>query len=59
MVYRNSPPMTVNITGRKGQKLDILVENMGRINYGAEINENQKVTFIIIVGSTNINIYMK
>ncbi|KAK2163294.1 hypothetical protein LSH36_82g04009 [Paralvinella palmiformis] len=42
MVYRNSPPMTVNITGRKGQKLDILVENMGRINYGAEINENQK-----------------
>jgi len=26
-----------------GQMLDIIVENQGRINYGAQINDNKKV----------------
>ncbi|GFS06358.1 beta-galactosidase [Elysia marginata] len=34
--------VTVNITGSKGQAVDILVENMGRINYGSQILNNTK-----------------
>lgn len=30
---------TLNITGNAGATLDILVENMGRINYGSGIND--------------------
>jgi len=26
-----------------GQTLDIIVENQGRLNYGAQINDNKKV----------------
>jgi len=29
----------MNITGKAGSRVDILVENMGRINYGREIND--------------------
>lgn len=32
----------LDIDIKKGDQLDILVENMGRINYGAEINHNLK-----------------
>ncbi|WP_076444013.1 glycoside hydrolase family 35 protein [Chryseobacterium sp. RU37D] len=32
----------LDIEIRKGDRLDILVENMGRINYGSEINHNIK-----------------
>ena len=28
-----------------GQTLDIVVENQGRINYGAQINDNKKVRY--------------
>ena len=42
--------MSISLSGRKGQTLDILVENMGRINYGGEINENQKVTISDVGG---------
>lgn len=31
--------ITMNITGKAGGKLEILVENMGRINYGRSIND--------------------
>lgn len=34
---------TVTITGMKGQYLDILVENQGRINFGSGILNNSKV----------------
>ena len=33
----------VNITGKIGQYLDILVENQGRISFGGNIRHNQKV----------------
>lgn len=32
---------TLNITGKAGATLDLLVENMGRINYGAYINDSK------------------
>ncbi|KAM7394331.1 hypothetical protein PAMP_021143 [Pampus punctatissimus] len=31
--------ITVNVTGKAGIQLDLLVENMGRINYGKDIND--------------------
>uniref|UniRef100_A0A3B4BHP4 Uncharacterized protein n=1 Tax=Periophthalmus magnuspinnatus TaxID=409849 RepID=A0A3B4BHP4_9GOBI len=31
--------ITINITGKAGSRVDILVENMGRINYGKGIND--------------------
>ena len=31
--------ITINVTGNVGSQLDILVENMGRINYGKGIND--------------------
>ncbi|XP_059174646.1 beta-galactosidase-like [Physella acuta] len=39
---------TVNITGKIGQAVDILVENQGRINYGKDINFNNKVNFLSV-----------
>lgn len=38
MLERNSV-MTLNIKGKAGARLDLLVENMGRVNYGAGIND--------------------
>jgi len=31
--------LTINITGSSGSQVDLLVENMGRINYGSGIND--------------------
>ena len=30
-----------NITGQQGDTLDILVENMGRVNFGSKINDHK------------------
>lgn len=35
--------LVINITGRQGDAADILVENMGRVNFGSKINDH-KVT---------------
>lgn len=31
--------LVTNITGQQGDTLDILVENMGRVNFGSKIND--------------------
>lgn len=31
--------LVVNVTGQQGDTLDILVENMGRVNFGSKIND--------------------
>ena len=33
----------LNAFAVRGQTLDIIVENQGRINYGSQINDNKKV----------------
>lgn len=35
--------LVVNVTGQQGDTVDILVENMGRVNFGSKINDH-KVT---------------
>lgn len=31
--------LVINVTGQQGDTLDILVENMGRVNFGSKIND--------------------
>lgn len=31
--------LVMNVTGQQGDTLDILVENMGRVNFGSKIND--------------------
>ncbi|KAJ0051022.1 hypothetical protein NL108_012185, partial [Boleophthalmus pectinirostris] len=38
-ILERSKIITMNVTGKAGSRLDILVENMGRINYGKGIND--------------------
>lgn len=38
-ILERNKNLTVNITGHAGSQVDILVENMGRINYGKGIND--------------------
>ncbi|XP_049622428.1 beta-galactosidase [Suncus etruscus] len=43
---------TLNITGNAGATLDILVENMGRINYGSGINDFKGLVQNLTLGSS-------
>ncbi|MED6234651.1 Beta-galactosidase [Ataeniobius toweri] len=38
-VLERNKVLSVNVTGKAGSQVDILVENMGRINYGRDIND--------------------
>ncbi|XP_061684759.1 beta-galactosidase isoform X2 [Syngnathoides biaculeatus] len=38
-VLERNKVLSVNVTGEAGSRVDILVENMGRINYGKSIND--------------------
>ncbi|OWK02484.1 GLB1, partial [Cervus elaphus hippelaphus] len=38
-VLERESVLTLNITGKAGATLDLLVENMGRVNYGPSIND--------------------
>lgn len=33
--------LVMNITGKQGDTLDVLVENMGRVNFGSKINDHK------------------
>ncbi|XP_053713434.1 beta-galactosidase [Synchiropus splendidus] len=38
-ILERDKALTINVMGKKGSELDLLVENMGRINYGKNIND--------------------
>ena len=38
-VLERDKVLTINITGSSGGQVDLLVENMGRINYGRGMND--------------------
>uniref|UniRef100_A0A3B1IHI3 Galactosidase, beta 1-like n=1 Tax=Astyanax mexicanus TaxID=7994 RepID=A0A3B1IHI3_ASTMX len=38
-VLERDVTLVMNVTGRQGDQLDILVENMGRVNFGNKIND--------------------
>ncbi|XP_056610898.1 beta-galactosidase-1-like protein isoform X3 [Triplophysa dalaica] len=43
--------LVMNVTGRQGDQLDILVENMGRVNFGTYINDNKGLLGNLILGN--------
>ncbi|XP_037118610.1 beta-galactosidase [Syngnathus acus] len=38
-ILERNKVLSINVTGKAGSQLDVLVENMGRINYGKGIND--------------------
>uniref|UniRef100_A0A8D3E1H5 Galactosidase, beta 1-like n=1 Tax=Scophthalmus maximus TaxID=52904 RepID=A0A8D3E1H5_SCOMX len=42
--------LVMNITGQQGDTLDILVENMGRVNFGSKINDYKGLLSDLILG---------
>ncbi|XP_034042433.1 beta-galactosidase-1-like protein [Thalassophryne amazonica] len=52
--------LVTNITGQKGDTMDIFVENMGRVNFGPKINDYKGLLSDLILGNdvlTDWNIY--
>ncbi|XP_047457336.1 beta-galactosidase-1-like protein [Mugil cephalus] len=42
--------LVMNVTGRQGDTVDILVENMGRVNFGSKINDYKGLLSNLILG---------
>ncbi|KAK2839709.1 hypothetical protein Q5P01_013449 [Channa striata] len=42
--------LVMNITGQQGDTMDILVENMGRVNFGSKINDYKGLLSNLILG---------
>nr|XP_046273224.1 beta-galactosidase [Scatophagus argus] len=47
--------ITINVTGKAGSQLDILVENMGRINYGKDINDFKGLVSNLTLGTETLH----
>ncbi|KAI4905122.1 hypothetical protein NFI96_021417 [Prochilodus magdalenae] len=43
--------LVMNVTGRAGDQLDVLVENMGRVNFGNKINDYKGLLGNLILGN--------
>ncbi|KAJ8282344.1 hypothetical protein COCON_G00048630 [Conger conger] len=42
--------LAMKVTGQAGDQLDVLVENMGRVNFGSKINDNKGLLSDLILG---------
>lgn len=47
--------LTVNVTGKAGSQVDLLVENMGRINYGKGINDFKGLVSNLTLGAESLH----
>ncbi|XP_061827494.1 beta-galactosidase-1-like protein isoform X1 [Nerophis lumbriciformis] len=47
--------LVMNVTGRQGDIVDILVENMGRVNFGSHINDYKGILGNLILGQDVLN----
>ncbi|XP_070693908.1 beta-galactosidase-1-like protein [Pempheris klunzingeri] len=50
--------LVMNVTGRQGDTVDILVENMGRVNFGSKINDNKGILSNLILGKDVLTDWM-
>ncbi|KAJ8288218.1 hypothetical protein COCON_G00008770 [Conger conger] len=50
-ILERDKSITINITGTAGSQVDILVENMGRVNYGKGINDFKGLVSNLTLGS--------
>ncbi|XP_025769919.1 beta-galactosidase [Puma concolor] len=57
-VLERSYVITLNITGQAGATLDLLVENMGRVNYGRYINDFKGLISNLTLGSSVLTDWM-
>ncbi|XP_030886423.1 beta-galactosidase [Leptonychotes weddellii] len=57
-VLDRSEVITLNITGKAGASLDLLVENMGRVNYGRDINDFKGLISNLTLGSNILTDWM-
>ncbi|XP_043970756.1 beta-galactosidase [Gambusia affinis] len=51
-VLERNKVLSVNVTGNAGSQVDILVENMGRINFGKDINDFKGLVSNLNLGQT-------
>uniref|UniRef100_A0A8C9TER8 Galactosidase, beta 1-like n=1 Tax=Scleropages formosus TaxID=113540 RepID=A0A8C9TER8_SCLFO len=42
--------LVINVTGQEGDQMDVLVENMGRVNFGSKINDFKGLVSNLILG---------
>ncbi|XP_062861639.1 beta-galactosidase-1-like protein [Trichomycterus rosablanca] len=50
-VMERDVTLVINVTGREGDRLDVLVENMGRVNFGSNINDYKGILGNLILGN--------
>ncbi|XP_041789125.1 beta-galactosidase [Chelmon rostratus] len=53
-ILERNVALTVNVTGKAGSQLDLLVENMGRINYGKDINDFKGLVSNLTLGAATL-----
>ncbi|XP_040892009.1 beta-galactosidase [Toxotes jaculatrix] len=53
-ILERNKAITVNVTGKAGSQVDILVENMGRINYGKDINDFKGLVSNLTLGTDTL-----
>ncbi|XP_068583667.1 beta-galactosidase [Cebidichthys violaceus] len=53
-ILERNKVITVNVTGKAGSQVDILVENMGRINYGKNINDLKGLVSNLTLGKDTL-----
>uniref|UniRef100_A0A3Q3WHK2 Beta-galactosidase n=1 Tax=Mola mola TaxID=94237 RepID=A0A3Q3WHK2_MOLML len=54
-ILERNKVITVNVTGKAGSQLDVLVENMGRINYGKNINDFKGLVSNLTLGNNTLH----
>ncbi|XP_036955766.1 beta-galactosidase-like [Acanthopagrus latus] len=53
-ILERNKAITVNVTGKAGSQVDILVESMGRINYGHNINDFKGLVTNMTLGNATL-----
>ncbi|XP_070776050.1 beta-galactosidase [Enoplosus armatus] len=53
-ILERNKAITVNVTGKAGSQVDILVESMGRINYGKGINDFKGLVSNLTLGTDTL-----
>ncbi|XP_074486022.1 beta-galactosidase [Sebastes fasciatus] len=54
-ILERNKALTVNVTGKAGSQVDLLVENMGRINYGKHINDLKGLVSNLTLGKDTLS----
>uniref|UniRef100_A0A6Q2WW99 Beta-galactosidase n=1 Tax=Esox lucius TaxID=8010 RepID=A0A6Q2WW99_ESOLU len=53
-ILERNKALTINVTGKAGSQVDVLVENMGRINYGKDINDFKGLVSNLTLGADTL-----